>query len=551
MKTSAYFLLSFILLFTACGGSSTKSDFDSGQFLSIAYAPAANEQPISVEKIVTVTFSAAIDSSTVDETAVYIEDVNKNHLAATVRVSDDRIIIIPTDYFLGDSSYTLVVTTVVVDVDGRTLQDDFIFTFRTSTGSDITAPELLSLTPDANTSAEKEAPVIMVFDEDIASGATLELKDRDTDVVIVGENVTNGNSLYFIPGIYLADDGNYTVTLLGSVKDLADNVYIGQRSWGFSVKPFVDSIAPSALYFTPVDGTLADKATDIIVGFDEVIADNGVSLELRNSDTDTVVPGSMVVNGAMMNLNPGSDLLNDGSYMVTIVGTVQDLSGNDYSGPTSWVFTVNPLVDSTAPALDMLTPLDGSTADEATEIVMAFTETIVDNGVALELTDSGTDSVVNGISEVIGSTLRFTADSDLAAGDYTVRLVGSVQDVVPNIYVGQTSWDFSVEHPGDLTVSKVTGWNQMISIWFSEKLDKSTVSESDFSIDGGSVAISSFSYTDFLKVVTLVVDSDLSGDETISVSGTIRDNNGNYHNDGSAAEYSFDSYINYNNNNDD
>ena len=540
MKISTYFLLLFTLFFTACGGGgSEKSPTNSAQFLTVSFAPAATDQAISTEKIVTVTFSGVIDSSTVDATSVYIEDDNSTQVPASITVIGNKISIIPTDYFSEFSRYALVVTSTVSDIDGLKLKDDFTFSFTTSTGPDISPPSLVAYTPTPGTSVAPSSHIIMTFDETIIADETglFELIDSDANQTVVGVTTVGDHEISFAPVEALSYDGNYTARLLGSVTDVAGNVYNGNvTDWTFSIDSAPDTLAPSLLSLTPADGTSADKATTIIMAFDEVIANNTAVLEVSFRGTNTVIAGTSTIENNIVSFVPDSELIPEEDYTVTLQDSVLDLAGNTYTGVTSWEFSVNPLADTTAPTLLSVTPADGTSADETTEIIMAFDEVIADNGASLEVRDSATDLVV-GTSTITNNILTFAPNNDLIPGeDYTVTLLGSVQDAVPNTYVGVTSWDFSVNPLVDSTAPSMVSLTPAdgtsadratdVIISFDEELANNAASL-EVRDSGSDLVVGSSTITN--NTLTFVPDSDLipGEDYTVTLQGTVLDLAGN------------------------
>lgn len=455
MKISSFLLLLFVLLFSACGGGDTQqSSADPSPYLSVSFAPAADDEPISIEKIVTVTFSETIDPLTADDDSVYIEDANQTHVPATITVAANKVTIIPTDYFKESSLYTLVVTTALKDLDGLRLEEAFSFTFKTSMGPDVTAPGLSAYTPSPGGSVSPDTQVVMTFDEMIVAeeAALLALVDDDTNQSISGVTTVSGYEIRFVPDSLLTYDGNYTVTLLGDVADVAGNVYDGSvTSWSFGIEPAPDTVAPSLVSLTPAKGTSADKATTVVMAFDEVIAQNAAVLAVSYSGTNTFITGTTTIENNAVSFIPDSELMPEEDYTVTLQGSVEDLAGNLYTGLTSWSFSVNPLADTTAPSLLSFTPADGTSADKSTEIIMAFDEDINATGIALEVRDAS-NALVAGTPTVDHNTIRFVPETLLTPEEtYTATLQGTVQDLAGNAYVGVTTWSFSVNPLVDQT----------------------------------------------------------------------------------------------------
>ncbi len=217
-----------------------------------------------------------------------------------------------------------------------------------------------------------------------------------------------------------------------------------------------------------------------------------------------------------------------------------DLVGNPYEGITSWDFSVNPLADGTAPILDSMTPANGTSADKATDIIMAFSETISGDA-QLQLKDRDSDTIISGTPTMTANQIGFVPDSDLVPGaNYTVTVQNNVTDLAGNPYAGILNWDFSVNPLVDamLTVTHIKRNSNKITIEFYDKLDPSTVSESNFLINGGAINYSGFKVTPNKWQVEFTADTPLSGDENITISGTIADQLGNVHNGGIARDYS-------------
>jgi len=189
--------------------------------------------------------------------------------------------------------------------------------------------------------------------------------------------------------------------------------------------------------------------------FNETIAGDG-TLELKRSDTGSIVAGTTIPGSNFLRFVPDKNLAEGKNYFATLRGTVKDLADNEYSGLTSWSFSVN---NATPPSLASLSPSDGTSADKSTDIVMAFTESVAGNG-TLELKRSDTGVIVTGTSQISGNTLRFVPGSDLNPGvQYTVTLLGTVRDLADNEYAGLTSWNFYIN---DGTVTVNTGYRQLL-----------------------------------------------------------------------------------------
>ncbi len=441
MNILSAFLLTLMLIFPGCGGSSSGSDSnaDTSEYLRVSLTSRASTSPVDIEKYVALTFSYTLDETTVNASSVHILDENNVPIAAALKVSGENISIIPNEFFLPNMQYTIVVTIAVEDTLGRTLENTFTYTFITASLPDRIPPSLISVTPAVGIQVPPTIAVIMEFDENIAGDVVLQLEEEGAIPTIVnGTTTISNNTLRFVPEGDLVQGSNYTVTLQGTVEDLVGNAYSGLTSWNFSVTPENDLIASLLLSLTPADGAEVSKTTDI---------------------------------------------------------------------------------------------------------VMKFNENIVGDGVLLLEEEGAIPTIVNGTTTISNNTLRFVPEGDLVQGsNYTVTLQGTVEDLAGNVYSGLTNWNFSIIPVSDLRVVGVSYSGKTIHIEFSEDLNTSTVSESDFAINDGLITFDHLIMLDE-HTVKFVADSAINGDETISVSGTIEDIYGNKHNDGIDAIYTLSESI--------
>ncbi len=341
-----------------------------------------------------------------------------------------------------------------------------------------------------------------------------------------------------IPYAFFLPNKEYTIVVTTALKDRIGRTLENTFTYTFITASLPDNIPPSLLSVTPGDGTQAPVTTEISMEFDENIAGNGV-LKLTNSDTNTIVNGTTMISDNTLYFIPHSDLIQDSDYMVSLQGTVEDLAGNAYNGLTSWKFSVSPENDLIPPSLISLTPADGAQAAKTTDIVMKFNENIAGDGV-LQLKNSDTNTIVNGTTMISNNSLYFVPQNDLIQGsNYTVTLLGTVEDLAGNAYSGLTNWHFSVIPAADLDVVLVSHSGRVIRVEFSEHLDPSTVSASDFAINGDPLAFDHLILEEE-NLVKFISKSKIDGTEKIRVSGTIQDIYGNSHNNGVTAIYDLD-----------
>lgn len=203
---------------------------------------------VPIEKVVTINFSEIIAAQTVNSSSIYIVDIAGNPILATLNVVENQITIIPNEFFLPDSRYTIVVTMDVKDIKGRSLQGLFNYTFPTAPDV-LTPPILLSVTPANGTVVSPSTEIVMTFNEDIGGNVRIVVVDNTTNSSLVGSTVIVANILRFVPNPNpLNHATNYRAALEGNVEDVDGNIYDGLRTWSFTTESAVVITPPQILH---------------------------------------------------------------------------------------------------------------------------------------------------------------------------------------------------------------------------------------------------------------------------------------------------------------
>ncbi|OAA90588.1 Ig-like domain-containing protein [Clostridium ljungdahlii] len=79
--------------------------------------------PVSINKVLTVKFNNSLNSNTINNNNVLVQDENNNAINVNVNIGDDNksIIVSPTDNYEYGKSYTLIVTKGVQSSTGKNL----------------------------------------------------------------------------------------------------------------------------------------------------------------------------------------------------------------------------------------------------------------------------------------------------------------------------------------------------------------------------------------------------------------------------------------------
>jgi len=194
---------------------------------------------VSVSTTIQVVFDEAIDPATVDDTSFYIEEAGIP-ISGTTYTTTGNIATMSLPANLNPTTvYTVTVTTAVMDLAGNALTSDYVFSFTTGTGADITPPNIDITDPlDAATDVSLTAPISVSFDEDMDSGtittASFTLHMGVLPVSGTVAYVGPGPDYAFTPDLPLLPGATYTATVTSAVTDLAGNPLAADYVWSFT-----------------------------------------------------------------------------------------------------------------------------------------------------------------------------------------------------------------------------------------------------------------------------------------------------------------------------
>jgi hypothetical protein len=230
-----------------------------------------------IDTNISITFSEAVDAATVNGGTVRLMRGN-SQIGASVTLAADRLTatLTPSGQLADSTTYTVVVTTGIADPAGNALRSEVRSTFTTS---DITAPQVQSVSPAAGATAVPLASNISItFNEALDASqdlaALFKLAPSDAPAQTIAGSVTldeTGRTLTFDPTADLEENTNYTASISGQ-RDAAGNVQATAYNWSF--KSFV----------TPGQGTVA---VTVFNGFGQPLAGAEVTLTGGNGPVNS------------------------------------------------------------------------------------------------------------------------------------------------------------------------------------------------------------------------------------------------------------------------
>jgi len=271
-----YITLSFLaLLLFGCGSNQTdasQSSTDSlnSKYLSISRGPVIGEQFSTAQKV-RLEFSSPLDITTVNSNTAYIrqfitdgEGYESFIIGSYTGVSSgsNYVYVTPHEYLQPSSSYQIVVTTGVKDIEGRSLAEDYIYSFTTSADSVDSSSLILRETKpkDADGNILISTEIVLDFSKNLSSYPAytsdnfLTVLNSKSGTEIAGKIEVFNTLLKFIPNEPLPYGTKIDVNLTQSINDIyyGTAAYNGKDNWSFTTRTEANS-PKSYLGYKPLD----------------------------------------------------------------------------------------------------------------------------------------------------------------------------------------------------------------------------------------------------------------------------------------------------------
>ncbi len=208
--------------------------------------PQNNALSVPAGNTYSVTFSEPMNPATITSTTFTLKQGN-TPVAGKVTYSGVKATFTPDAALTANAAYTGTVTTDVKDVAGNSLASAFTSAFTTAaTASDVTAPTVLSVTPQSNaTSAAVNSKPAVTFSEAMSNSsittATFTLKQGSSSVS--GTVSYSGTTATFTPSAALTGNTVYTGTISTGAKDAAGNAIAASYTWSFTTVATVTALS--------------------------------------------------------------------------------------------------------------------------------------------------------------------------------------------------------------------------------------------------------------------------------------------------------------------
>ena len=474
--------------------------FTTGTLLAptvISTDPANSATGVFINKVVTATFSVAMDPLTI--TAVTFTPMQgTNSVAGTVSYSGITATFVPLSDLTPNTVYTISVTIGAKNTVGTAMENNYVWNF--TTGS-ITGPTVISTDPTNNATGVPvnktvSATFSMVMDPLTLSVTTFTVKQGLT--VVAGTVSYNGTTASFVPSLPLTANALYVCTITTGAKSATGIALAANYVWSFTT---LSPTAPMVILTDPLN-----NATDVVLGkmvtatFNtpmDPLTLNATTFTLKQGTTPVV--GIISYFGSTVSFSHTTAFLPNTVYTATITSGAKNLAGTPMAADYIWTFTT--AAAAAGPTVIMTDPANLATGVVLTKMVTAtFSETMdpLTLTAATFTLKQGTTPVV-GIISYFGSTVSFSHSiAFLPNTVYTATITNGAKNVAGTAMAADYVWTFTtaaaaaaptviLTDPLNLATGVIL--TKMVIATFSEPMDPLTLTAATFTLKQGTTPV--------------------------------------------------------------
>lgn len=239
-------LLCLVFALTGCdggggGGGQGGGGADTTPPAISSKSPDNAASAVAINSSIVVTFSEAVDATTVNSATFTVKDTSNNAVSGTVTCNGASATFTPSQNLAVNTTYTVTIAAGIKDSAGNATTSESTWTFTTGTSTaDTTPPTVISTNPISNaTGVAANSTVTATFSEAMDSASitstTFTLKDALNNPISGAVSYNDGNNTAaFTPSASLADGTVYTATITTGVRDAAGNPLPGDIFWSFT-----------------------------------------------------------------------------------------------------------------------------------------------------------------------------------------------------------------------------------------------------------------------------------------------------------------------------
>jgi RHS repeat-associated protein len=511
----------------------------------VSISPANGASAVSVNSTVVLTFNEPIDLTTVNDTTVQIESSGSSGVLAgsySLDASGTVLTFTPLSPLPGNKTISVYVPGGVLDLSGN--QNSYFYsTFTTGTGTNTTAPTVVSVTPqNGATGIGKNGVVVLTFSESL-NASTINANNFGLFVngtaLGLGISVSADNRVVTLNPYSLPASSTVSVLVTSAVTDLFGNALANFESQ-FTTAPAFNPTVPTVVSQRPGNGaTGVPLNASIVLYLSQPMNAGTVAGALHVAQNGVLVNGTTQVtdNGQVVQFLPSASWQANQQVQLFLDSTAQSAAGvnlNNYQSS----FTTVPNASTVAPTQTGSNPTSSAPSVPTNVVIdMAFNEpvdpttltpdtllcyqgqswfqsdvTVVDAGTVVQVAPRSTLSPNTSISCQLSASLQGTNGLPSLGRSVAFTTSSGPDTVVPTIVT--LSPPIGATNVGD---------NANVRLVFSKPINPLTVNATTIQLSGGgtSVVPDSISFSNNNQMALLVPHAPLPDNTlmTLTISG--------------------------------
>ncbi len=416
--------------------------------------PLSGASGVCPNSVVTVTFSKAMNPSTINATTFIVAP----GVAGTITHDSTSTIftLTPSSPLALSTNYTATITIGATDMFGNALASNFVWTFATG-ANPCAPPAVVSVFPLNGATLICPNTVVTAAFNRAMNPSTI----NTTTFTLTGPGATPvvgvvtyaGSTATFTPSSALALSTLYTATITTGAKDTFGNALASNFVWTFTTSNALCA-PPTVVSVTPLNGlTGICPSTVVTATFSRAMNPftiNTTTFTLTGPGT-TPVTGVVTYAGSTATFTPSSPLTLNTLYTATITTGAKDIFGIALASNFVWTFTTSTTACA-APTVISVAPPNSSSVCPNTLVTATFSEAMkasTINATTFTLTGPGTTPVAGVVTYVASSDVAtFTPNNPLAVNTlFTATITTGAQDLAGDPLATDYVWTFTTSSP--------------------------------------------------------------------------------------------------------
>ncbi len=406
---------------------------------------------------ISVTFSEAVDITTVD-TSTFTASDGTGNISGTISLTSDNktAVFTPSASINSNTSVTVTLNSTIADLSGNAIGADATFGFTVGSTTDITAPTVSVNPVDSSRDFTVSGNIELTFSEAMNA---LTINNTNIKLFKGGSEVTSeviyNSGTYIVtinPSVDLDYETDYTVMVYTSVKDASNVALVSEFTSTFTTR--ANTTPPVVISHTPLSNAInVAKDVNLTLTFSKRLDPSTVTtstVTVKRKSDSFAVSGTVSYDDATktVTFDPASDFdIGPTTYTATATTGIKDLSNRAMTSNVTWDFTTT---DGTSPAVSSYSPADGSTACSVDSTYsITFSEDVDENTLMdnLDLEDTngyGVDALYD--YDPSTKTVTLTPDYNLNYETvYKFKIGAGLKDIAGNTIASATEGTFTTK----------------------------------------------------------------------------------------------------------